>query len=33
MELVNIKTNRIAKWHWYEPTNVALRPKSPSAEL
>ena len=37
MDLVNIKTNRIAKCafcrHWYDPTNAAICPKNPSARL
>ena len=37
MDLVNIKTNRTVKCafcrHWYDPTNVAIRPKNPAAGL
>ncbi len=35
MQLVNVKTNKIAKCafckHWYDPTNEGIRPKQPAA--
>ena len=35
MQLVNVKTNRVAKCafcrHWYDPTNAAIVPRQPAA--